>query len=158
MARQGWWLFGPISARGGGLGARAPSRRARGVKKGGAWTVRVWSGKERGDRAAMEALIAMRERGWGLVCAHMEGKERGVRAWTTRGVMYGQRCQVAHGSGRGRERGSWQVAYPAGLALPDSERRRERERTDRWVWVACGPGFKWIKNNPDLIQTCPNLI
>jgi hypothetical protein len=78
MARQGWWLFGPISARGGGLGARAPSRRARGVKKGGAWTVRVWSGKERGDRAAMEALIAMRDRGWRpWVHPHGGGKRMG---------------------------------------------------------------------------------
>jgi hypothetical protein len=35
---------------------------------GGGWgarAARVWSGKERGDGMAMEALIPTRERGWG---------------------------------------------------------------------------------------------
>jgi hypothetical protein len=32
MARQGWWLSGPIPARGGVPSARAPSGRGRGVK------------------------------------------------------------------------------------------------------------------------------
>jgi hypothetical protein len=118
--------------------------------------------KGMGSQAAMEALIAVRDRGWRpWVHPHGGGKRMGGPgvdgAWChVRAAAQGRRCRVTHGRGRGRERGSWQVARPAGLAPPISERRGERERTDWWVWVAHRPGFKWIKNNPNLIQTRPN--
>jgi hypothetical protein len=42
MARQRWRLSNPISVRGGGSGARAPSGWSHGVKEGaGAWATRV---------------------------------------------------------------------------------------------------------------------
>jgi hypothetical protein len=125
----------------------------------GARAARVWSGKERGDRAAMAALIATREREKGpWAHPHGGGRRKGVQVWTARGLAaaatrgrraraaaQGRRCRVAHGRGRGSESGSWQVGWPRGWAPPVSERRRERERADRWVWAARGPGFKWIQ-------------
>jgi hypothetical protein len=59
--------------------------------------------------------------------------------------------------GEGRE--SWQVGWPMEWALPISERRRERERAlaGGSEWRA-GPVSNGFKNNPNLVQTRPNLI
>jgi hypothetical protein len=84
MARQGWWLSGPISVRGGvpvlkhHLDGVAVLRRG-GEVGWGAQAAKVWSGKERGDGAAMAALIAMceRERVEALGASTWGGKERG---------------------------------------------------------------------------------
>jgi hypothetical protein len=138
IARQGWRLSDPIPTRGGGLGAQALSGRGRDVKEGGgARAAGVCSGKEKGDGAAMVALIATRERvggGPGLIHAE-EGKKGGLGvdgAWS--GDGYGMRMSGASGSlraavpGRARERprkGERELA--GGLAPPISERRRERE-------------------------------
>jgi hypothetical protein len=52
VARQGWRLTGPIPARRGGPGARAPSKRGRGVK-GVGWVCsggQSWEQKGKGAR------------------------------------------------------------------------------------------------------------
>jgi hypothetical protein len=141
---------------------------------GGARAARVWSEKERGDGVAMAALIAAREiEGGGPGRVHVEeGKEKGLRAWMARGravavtrdrwaqvATRGRWCRVAHGRGRGRERGSWQVGQPTAWAPPVSERRRERERVPTGgSGRHAGPVSNGLKNNSNLIQTRPNLI
>jgi hypothetical protein len=157
-----------------GPGAQAPSRRGCGVKEGGRWgaqAAKVWSGKERGDGAAMAALIAVCERereGGGPGCVHTGRERKGVRAWTARGrvaaverghralvTARGRRCRVTHGSDRGRERGSWQVGRPMGWTLPISE-ERERELIGGSRWRV-GPVSNGLQNNPNFNSNAPKF-